>query len=100
MFVQPFNAIFSIIFVVNPNLSINFQDKFLAIILFGPELALHNVFSFSLTSQQICVLQLHSFCICFLLGSILNLLCGKEYKHFFTAVDNLIFYIIYIVNCN
>ena len=32
-------------FVVNPNLSINFsKTKLLAIILFGPELALHNVF--------------------------------------------------------
>ena len=89
-----------VIFVVNPNLSINFfKTKLLAIILSGPELAPHNVFPLLTTNLCSTIAFILLSAYAFYLDQF-EIYCGKAYKHFFTAVDNLIFYIIYIVNCN
>ena len=90
-----------VIFVVTPNLSINvFKTKLLAIILFGPELALHNVFPLLTTNlcSPIAFILLSAYA--FYLDQFEIYCVVKWYKHFFTAVDNLIVCIIYIENCN
>ena len=101
MFVQPFNATCSSYFFCKSKFLYFLKTKLLAIILFGSELALHNVFSpphnkfvFYITIAFI-LLSAYTFYL-----DQFEIYCVVEYKHFFTAVDNLILYINYIENCN
>ena len=102
IFVEPFNATCSSYCCCKSKFvcSFFFKTKLLAIIVFGPELALYNVFPLLTTNLCPTIAFILLSAYAFYLDQFEIYCVLKSTSIFFTAVGNLIFFINYIDNCN